>query len=232
MPAPLDFMRQYRALRVNSAVENSPAEGICRQVTHEVQLLTYFMMSWTAGTDQREDYSLVTQRAAGAGAQDANQWYAQNRERIQTAAMGKGAPHDYELALEWAVRSGRIANPSQATLQQFANQHLGIDCSGFVTNYLCANGRRAPPCKPRAMSNRACEPRPPRWRSAAARRLWRLTVFAAWPTNRPTAANVSRRKRLNGARSANGCWPTTNSSTCVSSSWRPNEKLFKRPLLP
>jgi hypothetical protein len=54
--------------------------------------------------------------------------------------MGKGAPQHYQLALEWAVRSGKIANPDQMTIQTYCDEHLGIDCSGFVTNYLIANG--------------------------------------------------------------------------------------------
>src|SRR5262249_35792881 len=60
-----------------------------------------------------------------------------------SAAMGKGAPHDYELALEWAVRAGKIANPSQTTIQTYCDDHLGIECSGFVTNYLIANGKKS-----------------------------------------------------------------------------------------
>jgi hypothetical protein len=56
--------------------------------------------------------------------------------------MGKGAPQDYELALEWAVRSNKIRTVTQATLQTYCDDHLGIDCSGFVTNYLVACGKR------------------------------------------------------------------------------------------
>jgi hypothetical protein len=56
--------------------------------------------------------------------------------------MGKGAPQDYQLALEWAVRSRKIATVNQATLQIYCDDHLGIDCSGFVTNYLCATGKK------------------------------------------------------------------------------------------
>lgn len=66
-----------------------------------------------------------------------------HKERIRTAAMGKGAPQDYELALEWAVRSKKIPMVTQATLQAFCDANLGIDCSGFVTNYLVACGKKA-----------------------------------------------------------------------------------------
>lgn len=93
------------------------------------------MMNWTEGTEQRRDYDAVT---AGGSRHDI--WFQTNKERIRNAAMGKGAPHDYELALEWAVRSGKIRNPTQANIQTYCDEHLGIDCSGFVTNYLIANG--------------------------------------------------------------------------------------------
>lgn len=94
------------------------------------------MMDWTAGTEERQDYNAVT---AGS-ARDA--WFQANKERIRTAAMGKGAPQDYELALEWAVRSNKIPNVTQASIQTYFDEHLGIDCSGFVTNYLVGCGKR------------------------------------------------------------------------------------------
>src|SRR4029453_8823168 len=84
----------------------------------------------------RRDYDAVTRGSAH------DTWFQANKERIRTAAMGKGAPQDYELALEWAVRSGKIRTVTQATLQTFCDEHLGIDCSGFVTNYLIACGKK------------------------------------------------------------------------------------------
>ena len=135
MPSPLQFMTQYRNLRVTVPFEDA-VQRVTRPVTATVQLRNYFMMSWTAGTEELKDYNEVT----SAGGKDA--WFKANKERIRNAAMGKGAPGDYELALEWAVRSGHIPAPSQQTLQQYCDDHLGIDCSGFVTNYLAACGKR------------------------------------------------------------------------------------------
>jgi hypothetical protein len=94
------------------------------------------MMDWDAGTEELSDYNAVT-----AGSRR-DTWFQTNKERIKTAAMGKGAPQDYQLALEWAVRSNKIPSVTQATLQVWCDEHLGIDCSGFVTNYLVASGRR------------------------------------------------------------------------------------------
>ena len=136
MPTPVQFMRQYRNLRVDVVVDD-PIRGVCRTGTCLVQLKKYFMMNWTDGTEERRDYNQVTRGSS----HDA--WFQQNKERIRTAAMGKGAPQDYALALEWAVRSGKVSLPSQGTVQTYCDDHLGIDCSGFVTNYLCACGKRA-----------------------------------------------------------------------------------------
>jgi hypothetical protein len=94
------------------------------------------MMDWDEGTEELRDY-----RAVSRGSRT-NTWFNQNKNRIRNAAMGKGAPRDYELALEWAVRSNKLQTVNQQTLQTYCDEHLGIDCSGFVTNYLIACGKR------------------------------------------------------------------------------------------
>lgn len=135
MPTPVEFMRQYRNLKVNVAIED-PVAKVSRIGTHLVQLRKYFMMDWADGTEERRDYDAVTRGSKG------DAWFQANKERIRTAAMGKGAPQDYELALEWAVRSNKIPTVTPATLQTYCDEHLGIDCSGFITNYLVACGKR------------------------------------------------------------------------------------------
>lgn len=135
MPTSLELMNQYRNLAVNVAVDD-PVRRVCRVDTYAVQVRKYFMMNWTAGTEQMSDYNDVT-----SGSNN-DTWFKQNKERIKTAAMGKGAPEDYRLALEWAVRARKIPSVNQVTLQTFSDNHLGIDCSGFVTNYLVAAGKR------------------------------------------------------------------------------------------
>ncbi len=136
MPTPVAFMTQYRNLKVNAVIDD-PVAQVCRVGTHVVQLRKYFMMDWDDGTEERRDFNAVTRGSRS------DTWFQANKERIKTAAMGKGAPQDYELALEWAVRSGKIRNPTQASIQTYADEHLGIDCSGFVTNYLVACGKKA-----------------------------------------------------------------------------------------
>jgi hypothetical protein len=135
MPTPVQFMSQYRKLAVNAVIEDA-ATGVCRSSAFHVQLRQYFMMDWDAGTEERRDYDVVTRGS------NSDTWFRLYRNRIRNAAMGKGAPRDYELALEWAVRSRRIASVSQTSMQTYCDDHLGIDCSGFVTNYLIAAGRK------------------------------------------------------------------------------------------
>ncbi len=135
MPTPVEFMRQYRDLKVTVAVDD-PVARVSRLGSHVVQLRKYFLMDWTDGTEERRDFNEVSRGSKH------DTWFQANKERIRTAAMGKGAPEDYQLALEWAVRSGKIPTVNQATLQAYCDDHLGIDCSGFVTNYLVASGKR------------------------------------------------------------------------------------------
>jgi hypothetical protein len=94
------------------------------------------MMDWDEGTEELRDY-----RAVSRGSRS-DAWFNTHKNHIRNAAMGKGAPRDYELALEWAVRSNKLQTVNQTNLQTFCDEHLGIDCSGFVTNYLIACGKR------------------------------------------------------------------------------------------
>jgi hypothetical protein len=136
MPTPVQFMKQYRNLKVKAAIDD-PVTEICREVTYQVQLKKYFMMNWVDGTEERRDYNVVTRGSKN------DAWFKKNKNRIRNAAMGKGAPQDYKLALEWAIRSKKIENVSQFTLQKYCDEHLGIDCSGFITNYLIACNKKA-----------------------------------------------------------------------------------------
>lgn len=135
MPTAVEFMRQYRNLQVNFPIDD-PVRRMTRVGTCTAQIRKYFMMSWKEGTEELKDFNDVT----GGGARNA--WFRTNGERIKNAAMGKGAPGDYALALEWAVRSGKIKNPNAISVQAYSDSHLGIDCSGFVSNFLIASGKR------------------------------------------------------------------------------------------
>ena len=135
MPTPLEFMNRYRNIVVNFEVDDA-VTGMYRVTPVTVRLNKYFMMDWTPGTTEMTHYDAITAGSAK------NTWFQQNKESIRTAAMGKGAPEDYGIAMQWAVYSQKIKNPSQATIQAWFDQNLGIDCSGFVTNYLVACGKK------------------------------------------------------------------------------------------
>ncbi|MCC6364905.1 MAG: C40 family peptidase [Bryobacterales bacterium] len=135
MPTPREFMMQYRNLQVDVVIDD-PIAKVCRPGTYTVQLKKYFMMDWAEGAEERRDYDAVTRGSKN------DTWFQANKDRIRTAAMGKGAPQDYELALEWAVMSNKVPNANQASVQTYCDDHLGIDCSGFVTNYLVAAGKK------------------------------------------------------------------------------------------
>jgi hypothetical protein len=58
---------------------------------------------------------------------------------IRYVPYGKGAPDVIARYLRLAVRSGVTSGPM---LQQFLNdRYVGIDCSGFVSNYIAAIGK-------------------------------------------------------------------------------------------
>ncbi|MEW4488329.1 hypothetical protein AB1L42_09630 [Thalassoglobus sp. JC818] len=133
MVTPVEFMKQYRNLSVPYVQDTGTT---CRDAKAKIEIRKYFMMDWDEGTEERTDYNHVT----SGGRRDT--WFQDNKQKIRNAAMGKGSPDDYQLALEWAIRSSKIRNPTQATIQTYCDQRLGIDCSGFVTNYLIANGKK------------------------------------------------------------------------------------------
>lgn len=92
MPTPLEFMRRYRNIKVSVPIDDHVAQ-VTRVGSHVVQLNKYFMMDWNGATEERRDYDAVT------GGSKRDTWFQANKERIRTAAMGKGAPEDYGLAL-------------------------------------------------------------------------------------------------------------------------------------
>ncbi|MGE5170297.1 MAG: hypothetical protein ACM3JC_07990 [Rudaea sp.] len=54
--------------------------------------------------------------------------------RVVDPFWGKGTPEDCQIVLQLAVLLGRV--PSKLALQSYADAHLGLDCNGFVGNYL------------------------------------------------------------------------------------------------
>jgi hypothetical protein len=53
--------------------------------------------------------------------------------RVVNPFWGKGSPEDCQIALEVAVLTGRTGIDR---VQDYANKHIGLDCNGFVGNYI------------------------------------------------------------------------------------------------
>ena len=77
---------------------------------------------------------------------------------LQAPFIGKGSPEDCQLVLQLALLTGY---KSAGELQGWADDNLGLDCNGFVGNYLhrhlagrelAARSRPRPPSAPRPPS--------------------------------------------------------------------------------
>ena len=53
--------------------------------------------------------------------------------RVVNPFFGKGSPEDCQIVLQLAVL---LRNKTKADLQQYCNDFLGLDCNGFVGNFL------------------------------------------------------------------------------------------------
>jgi hypothetical protein len=57
--------------------------------------------------------------------------------RLRYALAGKGSPEDYQMVVQLAVLTGRpTGGTTTADLQAYCDKNLGMDCNGFVGNYL------------------------------------------------------------------------------------------------
>jgi hypothetical protein len=148
MPTPLEFREQYLNISVDIEVDDDAAM-MCRVNRMKVRLNKYFMMNSHLGTSERTHFDAVS---AGS---NKDIWFRLHKAHIRCAAMGKGAPDDYGLALEWAVHTGRIKYPSQPSIQRYFDLNMGIDCSGFATNYLIASGKLGDSIETRANTSAA-----------------------------------------------------------------------------
>jgi hypothetical protein len=58
---------------------------------------------------------------------------------IRLSFVGKGMPDDIRLTLRLAVRHGKA---HKGRLQEFCNNYIGLDCNGFVGNYMLRRGQK------------------------------------------------------------------------------------------
>jgi hypothetical protein len=61
-------------------------------------------------------------------------------QALNRAYTGKGTPQQLGHALDCAVIAG-VVKPNAMELQRYADQWLGVDCTGFTSGYLVTEGR-------------------------------------------------------------------------------------------
>jgi hypothetical protein len=59
--------------------------------------------------------------------------------KILQPFQGKGSPEEIEMVLKLAVGCG-LLNPTLGDLQRYCDENIGLDCNGFVGNYVRAEG--------------------------------------------------------------------------------------------
>jgi hypothetical protein len=118
--SPRDFVDQYHYLSVPLPIGRTT-----------VHVYNYFMKS-------KEDPTEFERRKKAIGAvKDKTEasWMVVPRAVFQRVWEGKGSPDDISAVLQCAVETGCVP-PETKALQAFADENIGIDCSGFVCAYL------------------------------------------------------------------------------------------------
>jgi len=79
-------------------------------------------------------------------------------ESVHRTFVGKGSPPDIQLSLRLAIRYGKVAADA-TSVQNYCDKYIGLDCSGFVSNYANATlGKRYDVMNNEAMSFRRSPP--------------------------------------------------------------------------
>jgi len=134
MTTPLQFANEYRNLTV--AFDDGPGT---------VRIERYHEGGWDKEADRLIDdvmgdfqqqkkknpgYALtLTVSGKGVAFKDANVL----RRCLHYAFEGKGSPEDCQVGAQLAVLRKRT---TKANLQRYCDDHVGLDCNGFVGNYL------------------------------------------------------------------------------------------------
>jgi hypothetical protein len=140
MPTPLEFADKYYSLNV-TVPASTPTSA---PVSYTVRIDKYRINAASSHhCDLAEKDILVSKvREAIKKAKPGDLSGPQNSDitAIANAFFAKGSPADFATALRCAV----LCKRTDATkLQQYANEHLGLDCSGFINQYWIADGSLA-----------------------------------------------------------------------------------------
>ncbi len=133
---PAEFMRQYLYLSVPYFDPNTGERRTAYAKIHLYTNLGAGHANRHSNLKEKDDLNGLVRSAVKRGqpktpvAPD-----GAHRGRISKAFYGKGLPNDYTLALMYAIAFQRT---TVASLQDYVynNAILGMDCTGFVNNYL------------------------------------------------------------------------------------------------
>jgi hypothetical protein len=150
MPTPLDYANQYRALTI--AFDDGPVT---------VRIERYHIGAWTKAADHVIDVAtsdfrdrkkkdptyVLTLTVSGTPVTIKDESVL--RRILHYAFEGKGSPEDCQVAAQVAVLQGIVKKKTD--LPAFCQANIGLDCNGFVGNYLwyARTGNKWPDVQPR-----------------------------------------------------------------------------------
>ena len=136
--SPLDYMNAYLNLPVILDNWEGDVASIDMYLNHGIQPRSG--VAWKAGDQLISEMSRETKTSWGS-AQFTIDDFPIRAINIRRAFMGKGSPQDLKDAVWLAHRYGFVKNPERPrsgalTVAQYCRAYTGLDCNGFVGNYL------------------------------------------------------------------------------------------------
>ena len=123
------------ASNATAIISYSPADFVSRYHRIEIRDVSISINKYMIGVHADDDGA--RRRNAVRAAADKKRLVV-DKGAFLRASMGKVSPDDCEHILSLAVESGAV---KEASLQDFADKALGLDCTGFVVAYFDAIGR-------------------------------------------------------------------------------------------
>jgi hypothetical protein len=135
MVTPLEYAERYRSISVhaNGQTRDKIRVEIYRigKPDDEQGVLWQKLKDHFAGNKKKDPNYRLRLRVNGADEEFAST--DQLLRRVVSPYYGKGSPEDCQITLELAVLLGRT---SIDNVQAYAIKHIGLDCNGFVGNYI------------------------------------------------------------------------------------------------
>jgi hypothetical protein len=135
---PLEYMNLYLNLPVILDNWEGDIGNIDMYLNHGIQPRSG--VAWAAGSQLISEMARET-KTAWASQQFSIEGFPIKAINVRRTFMGKGSPQDQKDSLWLAHRYGYIKNPARPragalTLKDYCRKYTGLDCNGFVGNYL------------------------------------------------------------------------------------------------